>query len=103
MADDGIADPSLVDLVEWLHVQRPTVAVELFIHGTDDARGRVLDPDGELRPAALADGSVYHAPTVFQLKAMLYHAGILADRGAEPHRLDPRADRWTLRHRLDPR
>ena len=103
MAADGITDPSLVDLVEWLHVQRPTVAVELFIRGTDDARGRVLDPNGELRPAALADGSVYHAPTVFQLKAMLYHAGILADRGAEPHRLDPRADRWTLRQPLDPR
>jgi len=35
---------------------------------------------------------------VFQLKAMLYHAGILAERGAEPHRLDPGTDSWRLRH-----
>jgi len=28
---------------------------------------------------------------------MLYHAGILADRGREPHRLDPATDSWRLR------
>ncbi|MBP1954674.1 hypothetical protein J2752_001586 [Halarchaeum rubridurum] len=28
---------------------------------------------------------------------MLYHAGIPAERGAEPHRLDPTADSWRLR------
>jgi len=44
----------------------------------------VLTPDGELREQALHDGHVYHSPTVFQLKAMLYHAGILTERGTEP-------------------
>jgi hypothetical protein len=48
----------------------------------------------------LTDGDVYHSPTVFQLKAMLYHAGILADRGTEPHRLDPSTDSWRLREPL---
>ena len=103
MHDDGITEPSLVDLVEWLHVQHPTFTVELFLRGTDGVRSRVLDPDGELRPAALDDGAVYHAPTVFQLKAMLYHAGVLTDRGAEPHRLDPATDVWRLRDALDAR
>ncbi|WP_313693597.1 hypothetical protein [Halorarum halobium] len=100
MHDDGIAEPSLVDLVEWMHVQHPTFTVELFVRGTEDVRGRVLDADGDLRVETLADGHVYHSPTVFQLKAMLYHAGILAERGAEPHRLDPTTDEWTLREPL---
>ncbi|MFB6155737.1 MAG: hypothetical protein ABEJ22_07555 [Haloferacaceae archaeon] len=97
MHDDGIEDPSLVDLVEWLHAHHPTFTVELFVRGTDDARSRVLDADGELRTAALRGGDVYHSPTVFQLKAMLFHAGVLADRGKEPHRLDPTGDSWRLR------
>jgi len=97
MHGDGITEPSLVDLVEWLHVHHPAFTVELFVRGTDDARSRVLDGDGDLRAAELSDGNVYHSPTVFQLKAMLYHAGLLAERGAEPHRLDPATDSWRLR------
>ncbi|WP_415382052.1 hypothetical protein [Halosimplex sp. TS25] len=100
MHDDGITDPALVDLVEWLHVDHPTFTVELFLRGTDDARSRVLDGDGDLQVDELGDGNVYHSPTVFQLKAMLYHAGILADRGAEPHRIDPESDSWALRDPL---
>ncbi|ATW87242.1 hypothetical protein halTADL_0428 [Halohasta litchfieldiae] len=101
MHDDGISKPSLVDLVEWLHVHHPTFTVELFLKGSDDVRRRVLTEDGELRPSELADGAVFHSPTVFQLKAMLYHAGVLTERGAEPNRLDPHADDWALRQPLD--
>ncbi len=100
MHGDGLTDPSLVDLVEWLHLQHPAFTIELFCRGTDAARGRVLTGDGDLRREALTDGDVYHAPTVFQLKAILYHAGILTERGAEPNRLDPTADVWRLRNPL---
>jgi hypothetical protein len=100
MHGDGIEAPSLVDLVEWMHVQHPTFTVELFLRGTDGVRARVLDEEGTLRADELTDGEVYHSPTVFQLKAMLYHAGIVTERGAEPHRLDPTADVWTLREPL---
>jgi len=48
----------------------------------------------------LQDGASYHSPTVFQLKAMLYHAGILTERGSEPSRLDPTTDEWALREPL---
>ena len=96
----GTTAPSLVELVTALHRERPSFAVELFIRGTDSVRERVLGPDGELDREALTDGAVYHAPTVYQLKAMYYHAGILADRGAEPDRLDPTADTWCLREPL---
>ena len=101
MHEDGIPEPSLVDLVEWFHVQHPTFAVELFLRGTEDVRSRVLDGDGGLRSGELEDGNVYHSPTVFQLKAMLYHAGILTERGAEPHRIDPATDVWALREPLE--
>ncbi|NHN41015.1 hypothetical protein G9C85_05110 [Halorubellus sp. JP-L1] len=98
MHDDGIASPSLVDVVEYLHALHPSFAIELFVRGTEGARERVLDRDGDLKVASLADGSVYHSPTVFQLKAMLYHAGFLTERGAEPSNLDPTADVWRLRN-----
>lgn len=103
MHTDGVGDPTLVDLVGWLHEHHPTFTIELFVRGSDDARERVLTTDGDLRERALHDGSVYHSPTVFQLKAMLYHAGLLAERGAEPSNLDPTADSWRLRDPLDPR
>ncbi|WP_339105767.1 hypothetical protein [Haloterrigena salinisoli] len=97
MHDDWQPSPSLVDLVVHLHETHPTFTVELFLRGDDDVRRRALTEDGELRREALADGEVYHAPTVFQLKAMLYHTGILTERGAEPHRLEPLEDVWALR------
>ena len=100
--DDGFPDPSLVEFVEWLHLQHPTFTVELFVRGTDRVRERVLTAEGDLRPDALVDGEVYHSPTVFQLKAILYHAGILTERGAEPTRLDPTTDVWALREPVSP-
>jgi len=97
MHADRIAEPTLPQLVEYLHELHPSFAVELFVRGDEDVRSRVLDADGELQTAALTDGAVYHSPTVFQLKAMLYHAGILTTRGAEPSNLVPAADTWALR------
>ncbi|GAB7017788.1 hypothetical protein [Halostagnicola bangensis] len=97
---DGNPTPSLPTLVEYLHVLHPTFAVELFVRGDEAIRRRVLTQDGNLRSEALEDGSIYHSPTVFQLKAMLYHAGILSERGAEPSRLEPAEDVWALRERL---
>lgn len=101
MHDDDIAAPTLVELVEWLHTHHPTFTVELFVRGTDGVRERVLAEDGAIRAETLDDGTIYHSPTVFQLKAMLYHAGILTERGAEPSRLDPNEDVWQLREPLD--
>jgi len=95
--EDGVAEPTLVTLLEYLHELHPAFAVELFLRGEEGVRRRVLTPEGELRRVPLEDGEVYHAPTVFQLKAMLYHAGILTERGREPHRLEPTEDVWALR------
>jgi len=97
MHDDWTPEPTLVELVEHMHELHPSFTVELFLRGDEAVRRRALTGDGSLRRAALEDGSVYHAPTVFQLKAMLYHVGLLTDRGSEPHRLEPSADVWALR------
>ena len=97
MHEDGISEPTLPQIVEYLHELHPSFTVELFVRGDDEVRSRVLDTDGELQRAELTDGNVYHSPTVFQLKAMLFHAGILTARGSEPSNLDPTADIWTLR------
>jgi len=88
------------DLITELHKSKPTFTVELFVRGTDNARGEVLTNEGELRKAALATGDHYHSPTVFQLKTMLYHAGFLTESGIEPHKLDPETDEWELREPL---
>ncbi|EMA32358.1 hypothetical protein [Halobiforma nitratireducens] len=97
MHDHGIPEPSLVEVVDWLHELYPSFTIELFVRGDEAVRGRVLTEDGDLRLASLEDGEIYHSPTVFQLKAMLYHAGILTDRGSEPSDLEPTADVWALR------
>jgi hypothetical protein len=97
MHADRIHEPTLPEVVEYLHELHPSFAVELFVRGDDAVRSRVLNADGELQTEALRDGAVYHSPTVFQLKAMLFHAGILTTRGAEPSNLDPSADTWRLR------
>jgi hypothetical protein len=97
MHEDGITEPSLPDVVEYLHELHPSFTIELFVRGDDEVRSRVLTADGELQRDALSDGDIYHSPTVFQLKAMLYHAGILTSRGAEPSNLHPPSDVWALR------
>ncbi|MDX1748167.1 MAG: hypothetical protein R3324_19710, partial [Halobacteriales archaeon] len=96
MHEDDIPEPSLVELVKYLHKLHPSFTVELFLRGSTSVRSRVLTPDGELRSEPLCEGVVYHSPTVFQLKAMLYHTGILTERGREPSNLDPGTDVWAL-------
>lgn len=100
MYEDGNSEPTLVELVSHLHEYHPTFTIELFVKGDEEVRGRVLNEDGELQVGELEDGNVFHSPTVFQLKAMLYHAGILTERGKEPNKLDPTNDVWALRERV---
>ncbi len=93
MHDDWQPEPTLVEFLTHMHELHPTFAVELFVRGDEAVRRRVLTDDGALRRSALEDGSVYHSPTVFQLKAMLYHTGILTERGAS-HTASSRPRTW---------
>ena len=94
---EGNREPTLRQVVLELFDTQPTFAIERFLRGTNEARERVFADAASLDPEALADGNLYASPTTFQLKAMLYHAGILTERGKEPHRLEPTEDIWALR------
>jgi hypothetical protein len=96
----GDAQPTLRQLVVALHQRHPSFAVELFVRNDEAARERVFATEDSLDETVLAGGDVYHSTATFQLKAMLYHAGILTERGAEPHRVDPTTDVWALRQPL---
>jgi hypothetical protein len=69
---------------------------ELFVSSKDEKRERIFTDDDELDPDVLENGEVYQPSTTFQLKAMMYHAGILTETGAEPSRIDPNEDVWRL-------
>lgn len=98
--NNGVSEPSLPKFIHHLHERHPSFTVELFLRGDENVRERVLSADGDLQHGELFEGNVYHSPTVFQLKAMLYHAGIVSERGKEPSRLEPSEDVWALRERL---
>ncbi len=95
--EDQQPAPTLNEFVTALYTLQPSFTIELFVRGDEATRRRVLTPDGELRYEELVDGHIYHSPTVFQLKTMLYHVGLLTERGREPTRLDPTGDVWALR------
>jgi hypothetical protein len=94
--DRGITEPSLKEFVLSLYDSHPSFAVELFVSNKEEKRERVFLDDDTLDAEALEDGSMYQPSTTFQLKAMMYHTGILTDTGAEPSNIDPTEDIWKL-------
>lgn len=94
--DRGNIEPSLKEFVLNLYDNHPSFAVELFISNKEEKRGRVFQDDDTLDAKALESGSVYQPSTTFQLKAMMYHTGILTDTGKEPSNIEPTEDVWQL-------
>jgi len=94
--EQGVREPTLREFVLRLFENHPSFAVELFVSSRDEKRERVFASDDELDPDVLENGEVYQPSTTFQLKAMMYHAGILTETGAEPSRIDPTEDVWRL-------
>jgi hypothetical protein len=94
--EQGIREPTLREFVLRLFERHPSFAVELFVSSRDEKRERVFISEDELNPDVLENGEVYQPSTTFQLKAMMFHAGILTETGAEPSRIDPTEDVWRL-------
>lgn len=88
----------LPDLVSYLLERDPDFTIELFIRDTQRARDRISMPD--IRPSALQETDSYRASTTYQLKNLLYHLGVLTERGADTNKLDPATDEWQLTDRL---
>lgn len=98
--DEGVYHPTLRELVLHLFDSHPSFAVELFVSSKDEKRERVFAGEDELDAEVLKNGEVYQPSTTFQLKAMMYHAGLLTETGAEPSRIDPTEDIWRLRENV---
>ncbi len=94
--DTGVREPTLRELVLHVFEDHPSFAVELFISNRDTKREQAFQDDDSLDPEALKDGRLYQPSTTFQLKALMYHAGIVTETGAEPSRVEPTEDVWKL-------
>lgn len=81
LMEDGIRCPTLAQVTKAVAENHLDFALDLFVAKSD--RNRVLsDEDGELVDIdAFDDGRVYSTHTTFQYKALLYHVGILTERG----------------------
>lgn len=93
----GVERPTLAQVAKRLAEERPDFALDLFVSTAD--RSRVLDgADGQAVDLdAFDDGTVYSTHTTFQYKAMLYHAGILTERGTDAKaELEPQTATWAL-------
>ncbi len=94
--DRGVQEPTLREFVIHLYDSHPSFAVELFISNKDEKRERAFRDNDTLDTEALKQGELYQPGTTFQLKAMMYHTGILIDTGKEPSNIDPTEDIWRL-------
>jgi hypothetical protein len=99
LAADGVLTPTLAELAKAVARKRPDFALDLFVSTEADARDRVLseDQDGTLELDAFDVGTVYSTHTTFQYKAMLFHCGLLTERGHDKKsELDPTRAIWAL-------
>jgi hypothetical protein len=92
---EDVVEPTLPTVVERACARNRPLAIEVFL--TRDRREDALTVDGELLPERLADSGLYKSGAYFQLKAQLYHVGLLTSRGTD----DAEAaieDVWRLEH-----
>jgi len=99
LASAGNMRPSLAEVARAVASEHPNFALDLFVSTRSEDRERVLsDSDDEVVDSSAFDiGQVYSTHTTFQYKAMLYHVGLLTERGTgTKSELDPSTDIWAL-------
>ena len=90
---DGIR-PATIDELAWQACQiNQPLAVEVLF--TQSERADVLTSAGEIDETVLRDPRVYKSGLHFQFKAMLYHVGLVTDRGTD-QKAAVLSDNWTL-------
>lgn len=65
---------------------------KMVLRDPDSVDGSVTEPDSEV----LAQPDVYAGQAVYQFKNLLFHAGILTERGADTSAVIPAQDVWAL-------
>lgn len=99
LARDGNTEPSLSQVAKAIAAEHPNYALDLFVSTQSEDRGRILDEDRDtiINRAAFDSANIYSTHTTFQYKAMLYHVGLLTERGTgTKSELDPTTDTWAL-------
>jgi len=99
LAEAGNTEPSLAEVARAVATENPNFALDLFVSTKSEDRERILsDTDDEVVDcSAFAVGQVYSTHTMFQYKAMLYHVGLVTERGTgTKSELDPSTDIWAL-------
>lgn len=99
LADEGTDQPSLSTVARAIARERPDFALDLFVSPVAHSRERILtgNDDQPLDLEAFESGAVYSTHTTFQYKAILYHCGLLTERGHDKKStLDPTTDVWAL-------
>jgi hypothetical protein len=100
LSEAGTREPALATVAKAIAKKRTDFALNLFV--STNSRESVIDESGDIDLSAFDDGNVYSTHTTFQYKAMLYHAGILSQRGKDKKsELDPTVSTWSLENTID--
>lgn len=81
---------ALPALVRHLAQDHPEYVVETFLQADDIAASDIGAEE------SLERADAYRGQAVYQLKSLLYHCGVLTQRGADTSRLEPPTDVWAL-------
>lgn len=102
LAEEGFPDPSLARVAKKMGRERPGLAVDLFV--SPDDRDYVMEgprSGQEIDLGKFEEGDVYSTHTTFQYKAILYHVGLLTERGQDTKAdIDPSSSVWALENTL---
>lgn len=92
----GADQPSLAQVATSVADDSLEFALDLFVASADRERAPSCLNESDPR-SAFRDGSIYSTHTTLQYKAMLYHVGLLTERGTgTKSKIDPEMDTWAL-------
>jgi len=103
LAKQGNTKPTLSEVAKAVAAEHPNFALDLFVSMQSEDRERVLHESGEsiINESAFDMPEIYSTHTIYQYKAMLFHVGLLTERGTDTKsELDPAADIWKLETNL---
>jgi len=104
LAEQGVREPSIAQVAKAVATERPDFALDLFVSSSD--REGIFDGGSEesqrhIDLDAFENGAIYSTHTTFQYKAMLYHVGLLTERGVDrKDELDPTEEIWALENTI---
>jgi hypothetical protein len=98
LAEQGQTEPTLVRVATEIARKKPDFAMDLFVSpGERDEVIEGTENNGKVNLEKFKEGIIYSTHTTYQYKAMLYHVGLLSERGHDTKsNLDPENAIWAL-------